>query len=195
MFLSALGMAALALSSASFAKADVLTFINLSSIVGNQYTYTVDLVTPQELLSGASGAQFGTLYNVDGTVTATTGLLATSAFRFSTGNFASTPALGQPSVGLVAGNTDIRYTFNPASATIPEPTAGVTVLGTFTVTAAAGAGSVITSYDGSAYNATNSLQDGNSGPIIAPSTIPEPISMSLLGGGLALLGLVRLRRK
>ncbi len=41
-----------------------------------------------------------------------------------------------------------------------------------------------------------SIQDGQAGtgPGFQPTSVPEPISMSLLGGGLALLGLARLRR-
>jgi hypothetical protein len=44
---------------------------------------------------------------------------------------------------------------------------------------------------------TISAQDGTAGSALgfAPSAVPEPMTMGLLGGGLALLGVARLRRK
>ena len=95
--LSALGIAALAASSANMVKADVLTIIEAGH---SNATYVYDVyLSVGEYLQGGTTDQFGTLYNVDGTVTGSTGNLA-SVFTFSTGDFAGSPAKGQPSVPL-----------------------------------------------------------------------------------------------
>lgn len=187
--LSALGIAALAVSSANMAKADVITEYTGTS-AGGVYNYNVILTGGEELLGGVAN-QFGTLYNVDGTLGNVTGLLATE-FSFATGHF-TTPANAQPSITDAPGNSDIRFTFNGA-ATVTGGDNTVN-LGTFTVTGAPAAFVGVATYDGNAYLNSIGTLNGNRGNSIAPSAVPEPVSMSLLGGGLALLGLVRLRRK
>jgi hypothetical protein len=195
------GFALLAMASANLIKADVITTL-VSSSAGT-LTYEVDLASEQ---MGTSGSYFGTTYcfyfgSSPVAITSTTGLLST-AFAFSvtsslTRAASAPPALGQgpnDASGLVgSGIYDIRYTYND-SALIGSFAAGSTlVLGTFTVKSSSSS-TGISEYDGQA-NAALGL-GGNSHPVlVATAAIPEPMSMGLFGGGLAILGLLRSRRK
>jgi len=196
--LTALSAAAMVIAGANCAKADVIT--TLFSQVGGVYVYDVSLSSEQMT---TTGAYFGTIYGFNFgsqplTVTGQT-LSMASNFGFNitsslTRSVSAPPALGQGpndnAFGLVGGGLfDIRYTYNDA-ATIGS-FSGILDLGHFTLTSSYST-TAQSEYDGQANNSVG--LGGNSHPILV-AYAPEPVSVSLLGGGLAVLGLLRFRRK
>lgn len=191
-----------ALATANIAKADVIT-INAAgspviSATGSTWTYSAQL-TATESLNNATGAQFLTVYSFDfgsdaATISNITGLLATDFSSSLLAEPGVTEAFNQGFAQPACGsNCDaIRFTFTGAT---PIMTTGTPIdLGTFTVTSSYVNIDPLSYYDGQATNNTNGFKDGNSGFIAVPTAVPEPMSLGLFGGGLALLGIARLRR-
>jgi hypothetical protein len=204
-FFTSATLCGLALVFGGVAHADILTVTAIGSPVavagGQSWTYSVSLSTTETILPPPS-TDFGTLYGFDfgskpATVTAT-GLLATSfAFTETPASSSITYANGVSIGGMYptcATCDNIRFTYTGTTA-IPA-SASPTPLGTFTVISSNTGPGTLSQYDGQAYSSTvTGAPTGNHGPILVASAVPEPISVSLLGGGLALIGIARWRRK
>jgi hypothetical protein len=192
-----LSAAVLAVASANYAKADVITFTAVGTpvIAGGVASWTYDVALSGEEVQ-TTGTQFGTLYGFNlgsqaPVIASSTGLLSTN-FHFSITPGVITPAALNQVFTALPGGDSIRFTWDDSSNVgnfnPPQPVD----LGTFTVKSST-LSSASSWYDGQAVNSVG--LGGNSHPILVAVVTPEPMSMSLLGGGLALLGLLRFRRK
>jgi hypothetical protein len=189
-------------SGANLAKADIITINATGSPVitatGSTWTYEADLTVNEELVPNQP--EFFTLYGFDfGTDTAalssTTGSLNNSAL-FSSSVTPTSTTLTEANLVTVPQNTcttsgcyNIRFTYVGTGTTGP----GFLDLGTFTVNSS-DTSTVMGFYDGQAMNTSSGQLNGNAGHVLTPSSVPEPMSMGLLGGGLAALGILRLRK-
>lgn len=201
-FLSMLGAAAMLLAGTGLANADIITITATGSPVitasGSTYTYQATLTSDEELTT--SNPQFFTVYGFDfgtdsATISATTGDLSTMFTSSLTPASAGiTEAQNQNFTVAPCGANcdDIRFTYN--GTTTVSGGGSPLVLGTFTVTSSDTSFNLNGIYDGQATNSSNGKLNGNSGSVEVASAVPEPMTIGLLGGGLALLGIARLRK-
>jgi hypothetical protein len=192
--------AGLVFSVANLAKGDIITINAVGSPTftagGSSWTYQATLTTTEELVTGQT--EFFTLYGFDfgshSTTLTDTGLLATDfTYAITPASTTLTPAVRQGIPQPVCSTPtcdNIRFTYTGSGTIVGAPT----VLGTFTVMSSLGGETQGGYYDGQAMNTTMGTLNGNSGQIGVPSAAPEPMTLGLLGGGLAALGVIRLRK-
>jgi hypothetical protein len=196
--------AGLVFSVANVAKADIITVNAVGSptftATGSSWTYQATLTTNEELVPGQT--EFFTVYGFDfGTDTAaftgTPTLFLGSSFSsaITPTSTTLTPAMfvtiPQP-VCSTPGCYNIRFTYN-GSNTIMTTTTPI-ILGDFTLMSSLKGETPNGFYDGQAMNEQMQTLNGNSGQVGVPSGAPEPMTLGLLGGGLAALGVMRLRK-
>jgi hypothetical protein len=183
---SAFGAAILALAAVGTANASI-TVGGVPTITGGPgayvWTYSSALDASESITSGSYFVIYDFAGYVSGSVFAPTGWTASVQL------VGPLPA-GQ---GLPDNSTleNLVFTYTGANATGP-----IGSLGSFGATSVYG-GSSANKNGVFAYTAVNTglgSNDEGQGNTETP-TVPEPMTMSLVGGGLALLGAIRLRRK
>ena len=175
------GAAALALMGSGIANASITVALN--SEVAGVFTYGISV----DALESLNNTSFFTIYDFAGFETGTA--FSPAGWSVSVQLTGVTP----PTVAVPDSATleNLTFTYTGPPATLP----GGTVVNGF----GADSTDTATAIGWFFYKAiktslgTPDYGDGNlEGP--TATSVPEPVSMSLLGGGLALLGMLRLRR-
>lgn len=191
---NALSAGILTIVSAGLANATIT--VTTPTITGTgPYTWTYGITgdTAEQVVAGnyatcMGGTACGTFF----TIYDFQGYVAGSIFA-PTGWTGTTMATGlTPSGQLVTDSSVVNLVFTYNGATIPVPTlSGFGAQTSFNTINNGG------TFSYEAQKISNpSAPDQGQGPLNVPqSSVPEPISMTMLGGGLAVLGLLRFRRK
>ena len=160
------------------------------------YLYDIDLQSTTDAGTGqptdlftAGGSTFGTLYDIQGFVSAT--LTAGDPFTLSTQGIGITP--GGTAPGDDPGLTNVTLTYTGATSTSSiSYSLALTVDSTGSVLNPSGQ---YTGQDIKNTGAASGTDLGNIGNVAVPSAVPEPASLFSFAGGAALLLFGGLRRR
>jgi len=183
-----LSAAVMTVASAVSANASI-TVSNPVVTGGGPFTWAYGISGDGQEQLNATVPTFFTIYDFGG-------YIAGSIFA-PAGWTATTQLVGQtPSGQIVPDNasiTNLVFTYNGAIAAVPTIAAGPSGFGAQSTLSQVNLNGFF-SYQ--AQKITNpTASDQGQGPTSVPTAVPEPMSMTMLGGGLALIGILRFRRK
>jgi hypothetical protein len=187
--LKVLSAAVMTVAGAVLANASITVSNPVVSGGGPNFTWAYGISGDGQEQLNATVPTFFTIYDFAGYVAGS--IFAPAGWTATTQLVGTTPS-GQiipdsPSI------LNLVFTYNGAIAPVPTIAAGPSGFGALSTLVQANPNGFFTYQAQKITNLTAS--DQGQGPTSVPTAIPEPLSMTMLGGGLALIGMLRFRRK